>query len=104
MKISTGWLAYASVGTFISPFGYSHPVNDGQVDDWGLVRRADDFYLRIMPLGASITYGISSTDGNGYRKVLRDQLRYDGWRVNMVGSLFGGTMNDSVSHSDTVLS
>jgi hypothetical protein len=36
-------------------------------------RAAKDFYLRIMPLGASITYGWDSTDVNGYRKHLRDQ-------------------------------
>ncbi|KAM7185430.1 hypothetical protein V8F20_011802 [Naviculisporaceae sp. PSN 640] len=59
-----------------------------------IVPRAGNFYLRIMPLGASITYGQMSTDGNGYRKALRDQLRYDGWNVNMVGSNSGGTMND----------
>lgn len=56
--------------------------------------RAGNFYLRILPLGASITYGQMSIDGNGYRKALRDQLRYDGWNVNMVGSNSGGTMND----------
>jgi hypothetical protein len=60
-------------------------------------RAAKDFYLRIMPLGASITYGYASSDGNGYRKHLRDQLRYAGWKVNMVGSQVGGNMNDNVS-------
>ncbi|KAE8138735.1 hypothetical protein BDV38DRAFT_281664 [Aspergillus pseudotamarii] len=44
------------------------------------------FTLRIMPLGASITYGYQSTDGNGYRRWLRQQLRHAGWWVNMVGS------------------
>lgn len=59
--------------------------------------RAGTFYLRILPLGASITWGQASSDGNGYRKFLRDQLRFDGWNVNMVGSRNGGTMNDRVS-------
>lgn len=59
--------------------------------------RADKpFYLRIAPLGASITNGYLSSDGNGYRKHLRDQLRFEGWEVNMVGSLNTGTMNESV--------
>lgn len=51
----------------------------------GIDRRADgaaDFFLRIMPLGASITQGYASTDGNGYRKHLRDRLRFAGWKVN----------------------
>ena len=55
---------------------------------------AKDFYLRIMPLGASITEGVRSSDGNGYRKYIRDQLRWKGWRVNMVGSKQNGNMAD----------
>jgi hypothetical protein len=51
--------------------------------------RAQGFYLRIMPLGASITRGDPSDpglEGRGYRKFLRDNLRSKGWKVNMVGS------------------
>jgi hypothetical protein len=55
------------------------------------------FLLRIMPLGASITLGYGSTDHNGYRKPLRQLLRYAGWQVNMIGSLRNGTMHDNVS-------
>ena len=97
MRFSNSWLAFAGLGALTSPFVSSHPLNEVPVEYGDLARRADDFYLRIMPLGASITYGLVSSDGNGYRKALRDQLRFDGWKVNMVGSLFGGTMNDSVS-------
>lgn len=52
--------------------------------------------LRILPLGASLTWGLLSPSGNGYRKHLRDQLRYDGWEVNMVGSKSNGNMTDNV--------
>ncbi|GAP85893.1 putative GDSL-like lipase acylhydrolase [Rosellinia necatrix] len=52
-------------------------------------------WLRIMPLGASITYGVKSTDGNGYRKVLRDKIVAYGNDVNMVGSRRNGTMEDN---------
>jgi hypothetical protein len=58
--------------------------------------KADNFTLRIMPLGASITQGYKSSDNNGYRKALREQLRHVGWPVNMVGSLSDGTMHDNV--------
>lgn len=51
--------------------------------------------LRIEALGASITFGIASTDGNGYRKSLRDRLRGGGSPVKMVGSTAGGTMKDN---------
>jgi hypothetical protein len=53
-------------------------------------------YLRILPLGASITQGVDSTTGNGYRKPLRDQLRSQGWLVNMVGSKADGSMVNNV--------
>lgn len=64
----------------------------------------DDFYLRIMPLGASITRGQpadpSDPNQNGYRKFIRDRLRLDGWKVNMVGSYSSwGNMADGVSPS-----
>ncbi|SPO07252.1 uncharacterized protein DNG_09946 [Cephalotrichum gorgonifer] len=57
-------------------------------------RDAQDFYLRVMPLGASITEGVASSDKNGYRKWLRSQLRWKGWKVNMVGSKHNGDMKD----------
>lgn len=51
--------------------------------------------LRIMPLGASITFGTRSSDGNGYRKYLRDRITALGNPVNMVGNHPNGTMNDN---------
>ncbi|KAF7290777.1 Lipolytic enzyme [Mycena indigotica] len=50
--------------------------------------------LRIMPLGASITFGVGSSDGNGYRAALHNLLAADGNSVNMVGSQKGGTFFD----------
>ncbi|GKU19782.1 unnamed protein product [Fusarium langsethiae] len=50
--------------------------------------------LRILPLGASIVSGVGSSTKNGFRKPLRDQLRYKGWLVNMVGSKQNGDMKD----------
>jgi hypothetical protein len=79
------------------PQGSSLPTPDLQDLESTLSIRAGTFYLRILPLGASITWGQESTDGNGYRKGLRDQLRFDGWNVNMVGSRVNGNMNDAVS-------
>jgi lysophospholipase L1-like esterase len=51
--------------------------------------------VKIMPLGASITWGTSSTDGNGYREELRKHLAGDaGIAVDFVGSQQSGTMAD----------
>ncbi|TEB21836.1 FG-GAP repeat domain-containing protein [Coprinellus micaceus] len=51
---------------------------------------------RIMPLGASITYGVGSTHGNGYRDRLFRLLERNGNVVNMVGTHPAGecTMED----------
>jgi len=51
--------------------------------------------LRIMPLGASITYGQASSDQNGYREALRKSLTEAGNPVNMVGSRANGNMKDN---------
>ncbi|KAH8671473.1 SGNH hydrolase-type esterase domain-containing protein [Xylariales sp. PMI_506] len=45
-----------------------------------------------MPLGGSITYGIGSSDKNGYREVLHNMLTSHGYVVEMVGSRRSGTM------------
>jgi lysophospholipase L1-like esterase len=52
--------------------------------------------LRIMPLGASITAGVGEDSGNGYRKPLRDKLRWENWKVNYIGSKHDG---DSTFHN-----
>jgi hypothetical protein len=85
MLFSLVSLACASLVALVAS-SYSHDI----------ARREEDFYLRVMPLGASITYGYQSPTGNGYRKYLRDTLRSYGWPVNMVGTLQYGTMNDNV--------
>ena len=51
--------------------------------------------LRLMPLGASITYGQASTTGNGYREDLRNMLTSADYTVDMVGSRKHGTMQDN---------
>lgn len=82
----------------------AYTPNYNYVRDVGVFSRAAprDFYLRIMPLGASITAGAhgegENDPHNGYRKFLRDKLRDDGWNVNMVGNKRDGSMNDKVSH------
>ena len=43
-------------------------------------------WLRIMPLGASIVRGFTSSPEDGFRKSLRDHLRSLDFKVNMVGS------------------
>ncbi|MBB5873578.1 lysophospholipase L1-like esterase [Allocatelliglobosispora scoriae] len=51
--------------------------------------------VRIMPLGASITWGTGSGDGNGYREELRKHLALDaGVAIDFVGSVQSGTAAD----------
>ncbi|RDW72271.1 SGNH/GDSL hydrolase family protein [Aspergillus mulundensis] len=56
---------------------------------------ASNIPLRILPLGASITWGQNSPTGNGYRAHLRNQLTSAGWNVDMVGSKKNGDMKDN---------
>ena len=52
--------------------------------------------LRILPLGASIVYGLESTDGNGFRNALRNKLISNGNpAVDFIGSNHCGTMADN---------
>lgn len=55
-------------------------------------QRADP--VRVMLLGDSITFGIGSPDGRGYRAGLWQALADGGYSVDFVGSLKGGPMPD----------
>jgi hypothetical protein len=83
--------------------GYPALVQDLTIDSCPLITPSNpnppSFYARILPLGASIVWGVGSSNGNGFRKPLRDGLRQEGWKVNMVGSQNHGPMVDSVSLS-----
>lgn len=50
--------------------------------------------VRLLPLGASITEGVGSSTGNGYRGPLHDALEADGYDPDFVGGLRNGTMAD----------
>lgn len=50
--------------------------------------------LRVMPLGDSITWGVGSSTGNGYRAPLWDRLASDGHPLDFVGTGRGGSMSD----------
>lgn len=51
--------------------------------------------LSLMPLGGSVTYGVGSSHGNGYRQFLRDLLLADGFQVCFVGSRRSGSMSNN---------
>lgn len=48
-----------------------------------------------MPLGASITFGVGSSQGNGYREFLRESLQGAGYKVTYVGSQHNGPMTNN---------
>jgi hypothetical protein len=71
-----------------------HAISGG--DDDFIVPHYPYFPLRILPLGASITWGQASTDGNGYRNHLRELLEQRCTLVDMVGNVQSGGMPDNV--------
>ncbi|KAL2256741.1 hypothetical protein VTK26DRAFT_1190 [Humicola hyalothermophila] len=100
MRLSLSTVLQAcALWSLSAPFVAPYPLGEtlGLNASFVLDARADapDFYARILPLGASIVYGVGSTDRNGFRKPLRDALRQRGWKVNMVGSLGNGGMKDN---------
>jgi lysophospholipase L1-like esterase len=50
--------------------------------------------LRVMPLGDSITWGVGSSTGNGYRAPLWNKLATDGHPLDFVGTGRAGSMSD----------
>jgi hypothetical protein len=94
------WLTVVSASVALSLPNDLSLATDAESTDLATIqaRGTKPFMLRILPLGASITQGYKSKDGNGYRKWLRQELRYAGWEVDMVGSKKTGTMHDNVSY------
>lgn len=89
------WLTLVSATLSLSD-NFNLDSDDGADISAIQARGTKPFMLRVLPLGASITQGYKSADGNGYRKWLRQQLRYAGWEVDMIGSRKTGTMHDNV--------
>ncbi|KAL2818690.1 SGNH hydrolase-type esterase domain-containing protein [Aspergillus granulosus] len=97
-SLTTIYLSLFTLLSLLAPLTASYhlsPRNGKAPANTLTSRNPKPFPLRVMPLGASITVGYKSSDGNGYRKPLRDQLRYVGWEVDMVGSWSNGTMKDN---------
>lgn len=57
-------------------------------------RQAAPVPLRIMAVGASVTFGTGSSTGNSYRKDLRDMLVAAGSTVNFVGEKQNGNFTN----------
>ncbi|MFJ5997494.1 ricin-type beta-trefoil lectin domain protein [Streptomyces sp. NPDC092370] len=56
---------------------------------------ASDTPLRVLPLGDSITWGVGSSTGNGYRGPLWNRLAADGHPLDFVGTERSGSMSDN---------
>lgn len=48
-----------------------------------------------MPVGGSVTYGVGSSDQNGYRKTLLELLNEHGYLIRMVGSRKTGAFSNN---------
>jgi lysophospholipase L1-like esterase len=94
----------SNLQVLVNAYFHSPQLSNAWIDDgvFGVERRAigprsiaDRVPLRILCLGASITYGYKSIDGNGYRYALRGKLVADGNDVNMIGYVKAGNMSDN---------
>ncbi|MFG2953677.1 FG-GAP-like repeat-containing protein [Streptomyces sp. NPDC048291] len=86
------WLG-ASAGEGIDQLGQELEELTNLIDeatrDWGGLRT-----VRLLPVGDSITYGIGSSDGNGYRGDLWNDLDQQQLDPDFVGQVKSGTMSD----------
>ena len=82
-----------AIARLLAPVGALVPLSNNDP----IVPDHPQFPLRILPLGASITWGQASTDGNGYREHLRELLEQRDTTVDMVGTVHSGHMSDNVS-------
>ncbi|KAL1855454.1 hypothetical protein Plec18170_004174 [Paecilomyces lecythidis] len=73
----------------------SSNTDKGKTENSKATGEKKPFTLRVLPLGASITYGYKSSDGNGYRDYFLEMVEADGWDVNMVGSVRHGDMKEN---------
>lgn len=83
-------LAFSSL---ISVALSAHPEGDlaSRNEALPLLPRANSKNVRLMPLGDSITVGVGSSDGNGWRLDLENMLTYAGYTPDFVGSHDNGT-------------
>jgi lysophospholipase L1-like esterase len=77
-------LALATIAVVGATLGFSSPAQAATVG----------VSLRLMPLGDSITDGVGSTTGNGYRNPLWNGLTGEQFPLNFVGTSRAGTMTD----------
>lgn len=64
-----GWLGSCLMVTILSQITLAHPLSLGTWHNGNstlLSERADASFLRILPLGGSVTLGWGSSTGNGY--------------------------------------
>ncbi len=82
------WLRWVVLG-FLMLFCLA-PVSPNLLHPQIPLVRANSTGIKIMPLGDSITYGVGSSTGGGYRFQLWNDLRARGFPIDFVGSVQTG--------------
>ncbi|MFJ2828890.1 SGNH/GDSL hydrolase family protein [Streptomyces sp. NPDC087263] len=95
----SGVIEQAGLEAMLDPAN-CHPT-DGSGGAWstGSFRKRS---LRVLAIGESITAGVGSADGAGYRKALQDRLRAEDNTVDFVGTQQNGDFGDpdNEGHAD----
>ncbi|MFM9609644.1 GDSL-type esterase/lipase family protein [Streptomyces niveiscabiei] len=76
---------------YLSSATAAHSWRFESVTDSGVISKRE---IRLLPLGDSITYGVASSDNNGFRDELYDRLNSTTSSVDFVGSVRAGSMSD----------
>ncbi|KAI0486515.1 SGNH hydrolase-type esterase domain-containing protein [Xylaria cf. heliscus] len=92
------WVAFRVLLLLVSSSFWISVSNAATLSPHSLQRRAPiggGVDLRVLPIGDSITWGAQSSDSNGYRNSLFNQLAARGNKVDFVGNVTSGSMADN---------
>ncbi|WP_329274672.1 SGNH/GDSL hydrolase family protein [Streptomyces sp. NBC_00691] len=87
-RLLAGVIAVGALSAF-SVVVEAAPTSAAPAPQWKVPR------LAVMPLGDSITLGVGSSTGDGYRPGLWSKLQGHGDTVDFVGSMSSGTLPDT---------
>lgn len=76
----------------ILTFMQSASLATAEAPDWCTKSSNNSLHLNIMPMGASLVYGLESSDGNGFRLGVEKLLETNGSTVTMLGTQESGDM------------
>ncbi|KAM0713348.1 hypothetical protein Q7P35_000800 [Cladosporium inversicolor] len=87
-----GSISFNKPAALLASLLFHVTLTAAQAPDWCTKSSNNTLNLQIMPMGASLVYGLESSDGNGFRLGLENLLESNGSAVTMLGTQQSGSM------------